>query len=71
MYTEKVENTSRLLALADSCVGQIRSRIRAHGIPIHLSVASNTVTVSDMNGIAVQGQSSYSQRSDDWILMRY
>lgn len=59
MYTEKVENTSRLLALADSCVGQIRSRMRAHGIPIHppAAAASNTIMTSDMDGVAIQGQS--------------
>ena len=34
VYTEQVENTTRLLSLADSCIGQIRSRMRAHGIPM-------------------------------------
>lgn len=48
MYTETVENANRLLALADSCVGQIRSRMRAHGVPIHPPLPpSNVVTIPD------------------------
>ena len=58
MYTEDVENVSRLLGLADSRVGQIRSQMRAHGIPIHPpSSPSNTVTVSDVDAAVVQGES--------------
>lgn len=57
MYTEKVENAGRLLVLADSCVGRIRSRMRARGIPIYPPpAASNAVTVSDVNRVFVQGQ---------------
>jgi hypothetical protein len=59
MYTEKVETATRQLALADSCIGKIRARMRAHGIPIHLpSTSANEVTsMPDANGEAVQGQS--------------
>jgi len=58
MYTEKVENASHLLALVDSCIGQIRSRMHAHRIPINLpSLPSNTVTVSDVNAVTIQGKS--------------
>jgi hypothetical protein len=74
-YTEKVENTTRLLALADSCVGQIRARMRAHGVPIHPpSVPANPVTPTrtpDINGEVNQGSSLHSQRLDDRVLMRF
>ncbi|KAF9777994.1 hypothetical protein BJ322DRAFT_1114537 [Thelephora terrestris] len=47
-YSEQVENMHRLLSLADSCVGQIRSRMHAHGIPIDLpSVTSSAIAPSD------------------------
>lgn len=71
MYTEKVESTSRLLALADSCVGKVRARMRVHGIPIHPpSTPSNTVTSApDVNGEVVQGQLLRSQYSETGFLM--
>ena len=73
MHNERVETTARLLALADTCVGQIRARMRAHGIPIHLpSISSNEVTsMSDVNGEAVRGQSLRSQHLGSHLLMRY
>lgn len=71
MYTEMVENTGRLLALADSCVGQIRSRMRAHGVPIHPpSSPSNTVMASDVNAASIEGESPPTCL-DDCVLMRY
>jgi hypothetical protein len=48
VYTEKLETASRLLALADACIGQIRSRMRALGIAIHLPPGpSDTIAVFD------------------------
>ena len=35
LYTEKLESIGRLLTLADACIGQIRSRMRANSISIH------------------------------------
>ncbi|KAF9781497.1 hypothetical protein BJ322DRAFT_1022911 [Thelephora terrestris] len=53
LYTEKVENSTRLLALADSCIGQIRSQMRTHGIPIHLpSSCPNPVTITDPDTVS-------------------
>ena len=59
MYTEKAETAARQLALADACVGKIRARMRAHGLPIDLPRASHNeaVLAPDLNGRAVQGQS--------------
>ena len=67
LYAERVDSSGRLLSLADSCIGQIRSRMRAHGIPIHAPstppnfitpsvsiVPSDPVTLPD-DGPAVQG----------------
>jgi hypothetical protein len=56
-HTERVESTNRLLALAESCVGQIRARMRAHGISINPHSASvNAVTPApDVNGEVKQG----------------
>ena len=70
-HTERVESTSRLLALADSCVGQIRAQMRAHGIPINPpSTSSSTVPpIPDINGEAIQGQSLRSQCRDDCVLI--
>jgi hypothetical protein len=72
MYTEKVESTSRLLTLADTCVGKIRARMRAHGIPIrHSSTTSNAVTlIPDINEGAIQGQ-LLRLRHLDCVLMRF
>lgn len=58
MYTEKAETAARQLALADACVGKIRARMRAHGLPIELPRAPHNEAVSapDVNGTAVQGQ---------------
>jgi len=58
LHMETVENTNHLLALAETCVGKIRARMRAHGIPIHLPSASpNIITpIPDVSGEAVQGQ---------------
>lgn len=54
LYSEKVDSTSRLLALADSCIGQIRSRMRAHGISIHLPpMLPDAATLSDSANISV------------------
>lgn len=51
-YSEQVENTGRLLSLADSCIGQIRSRMHAHGIPINIpSTTSNAIT--PLNAVTV------------------
>ena len=51
MYAEKVESTSRVLALADCSVGRIRSRMRAYGIPIQCpSSIPNAALLSDVNG---------------------
>ena len=71
-HTEKVENTNHLLAFTDSCVGQIRSRMRAHAIPIHPpSTLSNAVAIeSDTNGTAIQGQSLRLECLHDCVLMR-
>ena len=57
MYMEKVETATRQLALADACVGKIRARMRAHGLPIDMPRASynEAVSASDVNGITVQG----------------
>lgn len=59
MYTEKVETTTRQLVLADTCVGKIRARMRAYGVPIHLpSISANEVTsMSDVGGGVIRGQS--------------
>lgn len=55
LYTERMESSSRLLALADSCVGQIRSRMRAHGIPIlPPSMPSDAITAPNVNGPSIQ-----------------
>jgi hypothetical protein len=58
-YTENVENTTRLLTLADSCIGQIRARMRAYGIPIHPpSAPNNAITPTrtpSVGGDANQG----------------
>lgn len=57
LLAERVDNAGRLLSLADSCIGQIQSRMRAHGIPIHIPpTPSSTVIVSDVNGPTVQGK---------------
>ena len=58
LYTENVESTSRLLALADSCISQIRSRMRAQGIPIPPPPPSlNTATPSNsVNGPVISGE---------------
>lgn len=56
VYAEWVDNVGHLLSLADSCIGQIRSWMRAHGIPIHIpSTPSNAVIVPNV-GPAVQGE---------------
>ena len=73
MCTERVESTNRLLALAETCVGKIRARMRTHGIPVRLPSASlNIVTpIPDVNGEAVQGQLPRSQCSDDHLLIQH
>jgi len=57
MHTERVESAIRVLALAETCVGRIRARMRAHGIPIHPpSVSPNIVTpIPDVNREAIRG----------------
>lgn len=56
-HKEKIESASRLLALADACIGQIRARMRVHGIPIYLpSMSSDVVTpISDASKETIQG----------------
>jgi hypothetical protein len=67
LCTERVENATRLLALADSCVGKIRSRMRAHSLPIHPpSISPTPITASDVNGPPVQG--AVFHHIDDLIL---
>ena len=58
MYTEKVETVTHQLALANACVGKIRARMCAHGLPIELPRAPHNEAVSapNVNGTAVQGQ---------------
>ena len=53
LYSEKVESTARLLTLADSCIGQIRARMRALGISIHLPSAPDTITLSDSGSMPI------------------
>lgn len=53
MYIEKVESTARLLALADTCIGKIRARMRVNGIPIN--VPSDEVPVLSDAGEIDQG----------------
>lgn len=65
MYTERVESTGRLLALADVCVGKIRARMRAFGIPIHL--ATNTEAVAELVMVD-KGQPRSSQVLDPHVL---
>ena len=57
LYSEKVESMSRLLALADSCVGHIRARMRALGISIQPpSMSPNNITLSDsVSGRVISG----------------
>ena len=48
LYSEKVESMSRLLTLADSCIGHIRARMCALRISIQSpSTSPNTITPSD------------------------
>lgn len=50
MYAEKVESTSRVLALADCSVGQICSQMQAYGIPIQCpSSIPHAALLSDVN----------------------
>ena len=53
LYSEKVESTACLLTLADSCIGQIRARMRALGISIHLPSAPDTITLSDSGSMPI------------------
>ena len=57
LYSEKVESMSRLLALADSCIGHIWARMRALGISIQSPFTSpNTITPSDsVSGRVISG----------------
>ena len=52
LYMERLESVGCLLALADTCIGQIRSRMRANSISIHLpSISPSATTLSDsVNG---------------------
>jgi hypothetical protein len=48
LYTEKLESIARLLALADTCIGQIRSRMCANSISIRSpSTSSSAATESN------------------------
>ena len=71
MHSKRVESTNRLLALADTCIGQIRARMHVYGIHIDSpSTSSNVVTlVPDINKEAAQGQLLRSKCSDGCILM--
>lgn len=71
MYTEKVETTTRQLALADACIGKIRARMRTHGLPIDLPHASSNeaTSASDVNGRAIQGWSIHAQFLDSCVLI--
>jgi hypothetical protein len=61
VYAERVDSAGRMLSLADSCIGQIRSRMRTNGIPIQIpSVPSQDSGMvpnglPDINGPAAQG----------------
>lgn len=72
LYTEKLESVNRLLALADNCVGQIRSRMRANSIPIHPpSMPPCAATLSDsVNAPAASGKfiSGYSLPFDSYMI---
>lgn len=72
LYRERVECANRLLALADSCVGQIRARMRAHGIPIHPpSETLDSTTPSDsVGGPVTSGKSVFLERSWTIVLTR-
>lgn len=64
LCAEKVENANRQVALADLCVGRIRSRMRANGIPIRLPPTPlDTVTAPDINGSVTQGSPSFCDTS--------
>lgn len=73
LYSEKVENMGRLLALADACIGQIRYRMHTHRIPIDPpSTSLSTATVSNLvNGPVVSGKFIFFKSSrhvcSDWI----
>lgn len=70
MYTERVETTTRLLSLADTCVGKIRARMRARGIPIQLP-SSEVTPAPDVNGAVNQGQPQHSSSRflrSNWML---
>lgn len=70
MYTERVETTARLLSLAETCVGKIRARMRAHGIPIQLP-SSEVTPAPDVSGAVNRGQSQHSSPRllhSNWLL---
>ena len=51
LCTERLDNLSRLLALANSCIGQIRSQMHANSIPIPPPADSpGAATLSDLVG---------------------
>ena len=53
LYLEKVESTAHLLTLADSCISQIRARMHALGISIHLPLAPDTIMLSDSGSMPI------------------
>ena len=72
LYIEKVESTSRLLALADSCIGQIQPRMCAQGIPISPpSPLLNTAMPSDLvNKPVISGKFTFSNTCTILFLAR-
>lgn len=73
-YSEKVESGNRVLALADCCIGRIRSRMRGHGIPIHApsnSSLPNAAMISDINGNIIQGQLNCSHSFGEHFLTEF
>lgn len=70
LYTEKLESLGRLLALADSCIGQIRSRMRASSIPIHPpSLSPNAAMPSDSVSRPALSGTFFSQCSSSFHLL--
>jgi hypothetical protein len=70
MYTEKVDSTARLLTLADTCVGKIRARMRALGIPIQPPSDTEITLFPDVKATANHGQPHFSLLPDFHVLMK-
>ena len=63
MYTERVENATHLLLLANTCISKIRAQMHAHGIQID-SPSSEITPPSDVGTTLSQGSSIYSHIAD-------